>query len=402
MSNNLNRIASDLADISLETYWPGFKKVAYALYDKSFVHLFNHPKFESGDGKVYQTFKWDEQFTGDTLILYSEYPTAIVNLELHNDYESLFSILVHELFHGYQYLREEKRFPNEMLGFMYPLSKENIEIRSQERASLFNALMAKNAEEEQLYISTFVALREKRASLMIDYLEFENLIETVEGPAWYVELNAFSHKSDQTYEMVLQKYGQNLIDKVESSLNIRRSCYSSGLFMCLLLDTLSSQWQEAFFRYNNSLFEFFKEQYNSLSRTAIDRVQVSDETEEIVNIIKRSKECEFDNFIKQEGIHFFVEGNIKTISIDPMNIIALENKLLHKNFIKVMINNAEYLIQQPVIAYIKGSFKETTKLHFVLNKTPIENNDSVIIDGVGELKGNYDTEKRILFLNTKQ
>lgn len=395
-TNDLNSIARDIAITDLDVFWPGFKKAAFAVYDENNVYLFNHPAFNDSQG--YQTLKWNEQFTGETLILYEEYPTAIVNLELHKDYESLFSILIHELFHGYQYLIGEKRFPNEMLGFMYPLSKENIEIRNQERENLFHALMTKNSADQAEYLNRFIALREKRASEIEEYLEFENLIETVEGPAWYVELKAYSHKSSQPYESVLKKYGQSLIDKLESSLNIRRSCYSSGLFMCLLLDQLSPRWQETFFVSENSLFEFFKEQYKSLNISTIESFQISDETEEIVHTINKSKQSEFESFVSQDGIYLYIEGNIRTASFDPMNIIALEDKLLHKNFIKVLMNNEAYLIQQPVIAHFKDNFKEITKLYLQLSEMPRENNDSIIIDGVGEIKGVFNKEANTLYL----
>ncbi|MDQ7862947.1 hypothetical protein RCO48_23710 [Peribacillus frigoritolerans] len=52
--------------------------------------------------------KWDTEFTADTIIMYEEYPTAIVNMDYYKEYEDLFSMLVHELFHGYQYIKDEK------------------------------------------------------------------------------------------------------------------------------------------------------------------------------------------------------------------------------------------------------------------------------------------------------
>ena len=42
--------------------------------------------------------------------MYEEYPTAIVNMDHYEEYEGLFSILVHELFHGYQYIKEKNGF----------------------------------------------------------------------------------------------------------------------------------------------------------------------------------------------------------------------------------------------------------------------------------------------------
>lgn len=50
------------------------------------------------DNDEYRVLKWDEQFKGDTCILFKDYPTAIVNMNRYKDYASLLAIVVHELF----------------------------------------------------------------------------------------------------------------------------------------------------------------------------------------------------------------------------------------------------------------------------------------------------------------
>jgi hypothetical protein len=397
--NNLHKIAQDLTETNIQKYWSGFQLVAYAIYDKNKVYLFNHPNYQTNSQNSYHVLKWSNHFIANTLILYEDYPTAIVNVELLDDYESLFSVLVHELFHGYQYLKKEARFPNEIMGIMYPLTKENVEIRNQERENLYRALMAKSGEEKEPFIHAFVSLREKRESIMKEYLRYESSIETVEGPAWYVELKAFSEKSSLPYHLVLKKYGDSLIDKYDSALHIRKSCLSSGFVMCLLLDEIFPKWQESYFNMDKSLYEIFKQHVvTKRMEVEVEDVVISDETKEIVNLVTKYKESEFNHFIEQTGYHLFIEGNITTKSIDPMNIAALENKLLHKRFIKVIINNEEFLIQQPVIAYFKDSYRDIRKLHLILNDKPIINDDSITIDGVGVIKGKIKEQEKVMSL----
>ncbi|MFE4243824.1 hypothetical protein [Peribacillus butanolivorans] len=165
MNKYLNRISQDIVNANLDNYWSGFESVAYALYDKSYVYLFNHPRMKKNQQNNYQILNWDEQFNGCTLILYNDYPTAIVNIELYEDYKSLYSILVHELFHGFQYVKCETRFANEIMGITYPLSKQNVELRNQERTNLFSAVLENNIIKKKLYLNTFIALREKRAAI---------------------------------------------------------------------------------------------------------------------------------------------------------------------------------------------------------------------------------------------
>lgn len=396
MNKYLNKISQDLVNANLDNYWPGFESVAFALYDKSYVYLYNHPRMKKNQQNNYQILNWDEQFNGCTLILYNDYPTAIVNMELYEDYKSLYSILVHELFHGFQYVKGETRIPNETLGISYPLLKENVELRNQERSNLFNAVLENNVIKKKLHLNTFIALREKRAAKLNQYLLYENLIETIEGPAWYVELKAYLEKSTTDYTSVLEKYGLHLMDKYESTSDIRRSCYSSGLFMCLLLDEFSPGWQECFWGEKETLYDLLKKLSDDFIK--IGNVEISPETEEVINFAIQNRKNSFKNFEQQKGIHLFIEGEITAKSFDPMNIVPFENRLLHKSFIKVRINNEDYLVQQPVIAYCKDGLQNISKLHMILRNNPIENADSLRIDGIGLIKGRYEKQENILRL----
>ncbi|MBX9967863.1 hypothetical protein ACFW1J_08850 [Priestia aryabhattai] len=389
MNHFLNQIAKDLTNTNVERYWPNFELVAYALYDENSVFLFNHPRYNHVPPKTYKILKWDEQFVGNTLILFDGYPTAIADMELYDDYEGLFSILVHELFHGNQYIKEEKRFPDEMLGMSYPLTKENVEIRNRERKNLYNALLETDISKKKKYLKKFIDLREKRTEGIKEHLTYENLIESVEGPAWYVEIKVFSEKSPLANDLILKKYGKNLTDVVESTSNIRRSCYSSGLFMCLLLDELSPDWKGSFFDTNATLFDLIKRLNIAPRKQAIEDVQISHGTEAAVNFAVESREKELDEFEAQIGTHLFIEGEIIALSFDPMNIVPFEGRLLHKNYIKVRINNQEYLVQQPSLTYCAEGLKNIYKLLVVLKDKPLETGDSLLITGIGEIKGQY-------------
>ncbi|MCK1992056.1 hypothetical protein GW626_17030 [Peribacillus muralis] len=396
MPQYLNRIAEELVQEKLENYWSGFELVAYALYDKRNVYLFNHPKFSNNPQYTYHILNWDVQFTGDTMILYEEYPTAIVNLDSYKDYEDLYSVLIHELFHGYQYIKDEKRFPDEMMGITYPLSQENVELRNQERTNLYRALLEHNTIKKKHHLHTFIALREKRTAMFEKYLPYEKLIETIEGPAWYVELRAYAEKTSKDYDFVLKKYAQQLINKYESTSSIRRSCYSSGLFICLLLNELSPGWMDSFFDREETLYELLIQHAGDYMKNTITDVKISPETVEVVNFAIEKRGKAFEEFNKQAGIHLYIEGEITAVSFDPMNIIPLEGRHLHKSFINVRMNNDDFLIQQPVIAHVDDGIHNINKLHLIVDKKPIENIDSLIIDGVGEIKGRYEKQENTL------
>lgn len=264
MEFHLEMIVKCLTNHKLQKYWKGFEAVSFAFYNKDNVYLYNHPKFKTV-GYHPHLLPWSNEFSGDTIILYEDHPTAIVNLELHEEFEDLYAICVHELFHGYQFLMGDERYADELLMITYPLSLENMELRIQERHHLYLSVMAATIEERNQAMYRFIALRQQREQLLGEYVLNEYLIETLEGPAWYVELNAYAEKSTLPNEEVLQKFSSYLIDELESSANIRRSCYGSGLFICLLLDELRTDWKEEFMKSELSLYAFLSNLWIKLS-----------------------------------------------------------------------------------------------------------------------------------------
>lgn len=65
---------------------------------------------------------------------------------------------------------------------------------------------------------------------------------------------------------------------------------------------------------------------------------------------------------------------------------------------KIDINNQDYLVQQPVIAYCKDGLRNISKLHLVLRNKPFENGESITIDGIGIIKGKYEVKNGRLHL----
>lgn len=396
MKKYFDDLAYDLTNDRLNRYWPGFESVAYAPFDNDYVYLFNHPKMKNDPHNNFQIFNRDDQFNGCTLILYDNYPTAIVDLKLYKEYASLYSILVHELFHGFQFKKGEKRFANELLGITYPLTTENVELRIQERDILYKAVMEEDPLKKKLLINHFISLREKRAMIIHDYLSYESFVETIEGPAFYVELKSFTDKSSQAYDVVLKKYGQDLIDHTESISHIRRSCYSSGLFICLLLDEFMPDWKEKFWETEDTIYDLLKQIPGKINQ--VDHIEISPKTEQIINYTLDKRNSSIKTFEQQKGFHILIEGKIIAKSFDPMNMVLFEDKLLHKNFLNVEINEKSYLVQQPVIAYFKDKIQNITKLHLILENKPVENADSLVIDSLGSIKGKYINREGIYYL----
>jgi hypothetical protein len=165
--------------------------------------------------------------------------------------------------------------------------------------------------------------------------------------------------------------------------------------MCLLLEELSPGWMESFFDREDTLYDLLKQQSGDDMEDSMADVKISPKTEEVINFAIEKRMKAFEEFNKQAGIHLYIEGKMTAKSFDPMNIIPLEDRLLHKSFIKVRMNNEDFLIQQPVIAHVDHGIQNINKLHLIIENEPFETNDSLTIDGVGEIKGRYKKQENI-------
>ncbi|MEC1179576.1 hypothetical protein P9B03_13840 [Metasolibacillus meyeri] len=383
MQNILERILKNLPFKQLEDYWGEFKPVAFAIFDDKEVFLFNHPKCKE---EPYIKLVKTEEFYACTCILFEGVPTAIVDTSLYDSFEVIYSLLVHESFHVFQHLSEESRYPNEIVGFNYPIDFKNIQLRIIERKSLFEAYITTDLIERRKKINEFITYREKRLELFSDYVEYENLIETIEGPAFYVEYQALKDISCSK-ENVINKYAEQLLDNNLSHINIRGSCYNSGLCICLLLDGISEEWKMKFAKSKLDLYHFFREVYSTYNPTELIIPDNSEEVAEIMNIAQKNKLTAFNRFNESEGIKLTISGSIKIVGFDPMNITQLNMQAIHHNFLKLSVNNKEYFIDKPVFTTFENNFRDVQLIELFLDEPPIHIGNRLIIKGIGEFEG---------------
>ncbi|OOR16026.1 peptide ABC transporter permease [Bacillus cereus] len=403
MDNILNRMKQDINMELLYKLWPDFKRAAFALYDDEYVYVyvFHHPLFLTEDDDGYTVLNWNEQFKGDTFIIFKDYPTAIVNMNRYRDYESLFAIVVHELFHCYQYLNGESRFPNESLGFQYPILEENIELRNKERICLYDAVHCKSQAEKNNYIKQFIELREQRANFMKEeFVTYECMVESIEGPAWYVEMNTYNTVCNNDESETLRKYSRLILDAYEANCNIRKSCYSSGMFLCLLLDEILPEWKTSFFNSDKSLYAFLKQNIN-VDLDLNNEITISNETKQMIHFVQNERDKDFKEFNEKKGYHLYIIGDIKLNMFNPMNVNLKGNKALHKTFVSVSIHNKTYMLNQPVLASFEEDYKNMKQVHIIMNEKPVEKNNSWNVVGIGDIEAEYEEVENSLFLYLK-
>lgn len=156
----------------LPNYWPHFIASPYAYYNHESVYLYQHPQFNGQE----VILPWNNQFTGSTSIIFENEATAVVDINNLNK-EEVYATLIHELFHCHQYHMKEKRFPNELVGIAYPLERENIQWRIQERECLNRALSIKNINKQREAIQAFIYWREKEKSSTMSWFSMKAILK---------------------------------------------------------------------------------------------------------------------------------------------------------------------------------------------------------------------------------
>lgn len=394
MTIPFDKFSVDNVKQELQKIWPNFEIAAYALYDSERVYLFNHPSYLN-EPQGFKILPWNEQFAGSTVILFENYPTAIHQIDQNISLNKQFSIIAHELFHAYQYLKNEKRFPNEVLGITYPLIKENMELRVKERSHLYEAVKSNSQEEMKKHLETFISIREQRKKFIGEYLSYETNIETVEGPAFFFELQTYLNSCESSFEKEIEEYSQFFLDPYKVNESTRIASCSSGLFISICIDRLYKNWKDTFFQSKLSLYDQLKE-YLPMT-TYRTNISCNDEMlyDSIIQKINEFRMTQIQQYLEQNPYQVTILGNFKIKSFDPMNIITSGNLQLHNHFLSIETNdNKRFFIQRPVVTFFKENFLTVEKIKFSLPEKPEIKNHCLVIEGVGEFEGNILEEEQ--------
>ncbi|WP_432352933.1 hypothetical protein [Sporosarcina sp. A2] len=386
-----------LKTTDLSTYWPGFQKVAYALYDEESVYLYNHPNFPE---EPYAHLPWSEAFVGNTLIVFHEIPTAIVRRADYPGDAELVAALVHELFHGYQHLLEESRFPDEVQGVLYPLEETNAALRSRERYHLYHSVLPTDPIARDRHLRQFVQCREERMAYLGESIRYELLTETVEGPAFYVESQAFLNESGLLKVEVLRQYGESLLDVEDGVRNLRKSCCDSGIFLCYVLDRIFPEWKEEYVKADVTLYSLVRRSVD-VKKYTMEPLEASPELRDVLTHVKVERAAAFYEAQQAAPVKLKIQGDLRIVGIDPMNIVAGERRALHRHFIRAEIGESTYLFRYPVIGEYQTYLLQCHQLLVLLDEEPEASERGVLVKGVGELTGHYDAETHTLHVPDK-
>ncbi|MGD9964592.1 MAG: hypothetical protein AB7S96_04490 [Candidatus Izemoplasmatales bacterium] len=322
--------------------YPGFTRYNFALYNEKIV--------------VFKdlVIPHDQRFTGNTAIIYEGEYIAIWQVEtffLH--YHVLASKIVHEMFHAWQFSQGEKRFPNEFIGLGYLYEKYNIALKYDETKMLLKAF----EEEDKEALDKFVAYREKRRRDYVNELFYEEGIETIEGMAKFVELEALKQLDTEEYLKAYEAL-KKAIKNIRNYIPIRNISYEIGALILMtaqkfnmsfvhdikneekpIYDLLFSDFnKESIFYENNNLDLSFLEKYYESIGSRINYV--------LMNNPKVHK-CD------------------KVIGFDPLNSFRIDRYVYYRHFVMIESDNQQLFIANESI----GEVNEYNQVFLIYEKT---------------------------------
>lgn len=362
---SMKEIDSLLNSIDYNALWEGFSKSKYAIYNdkKFYINDIAGLDINSVREDFYFVGDVDERFIGNSAISIDGNYIAIYNeayIRQDMDIRELVSLIMHEMFHCFQFTKGEKRFPNELLGIDYPITIENIKLRILERRYLLEAYLENNKKEKTKLLSNFYNIRDKREKLMGNIIEYEKAIETVEGTAVYVEFKAINKLNPN---VSLEKYLKGFTDINQENMKVRQSTFNQGLLLGLIADEYIADWKKGFLDREEFLSDFIKDQIELLE------VRVDYDNKDLVKIeaciSKWNTEIDkvFDQFQSEDRLNYLQEG-FQITAFDPMNIIKRDKEMIHKNFLRIRIGGQEQLLKGPVKVAIGEHFFDVKNIQW--------------------------------------
>ena len=209
------QVKETISSLDLNSIWPGFKPLKFALYDDEKCYFDGH--------YVEKT----DAFCANTSIVYEGEQIAIWMVQQELDKSVLTSKIVHEMFHGYQSIMGWNCWPNEIEAlYHYQYNAENLSLKLRENA----LLLALSERFDGSALKELLALRKLRQMKYPYEFSYESKVEEIEGTANYVEWQVLK-QLDKNKAGALIGQVREVMTNPKHLFPIRISSYFTGALM---------------------------------------------------------------------------------------------------------------------------------------------------------------------------
>lgn len=343
MEKLYQQIEHYLQQIDFNQLWEGFHPFPFALYNQEKIIL-NH-----------EVLPYHSSFRGCTTIKFNEEQIAIWQIsdkEFQTDPRLLTYLIVHEMFHAFQKVNHETRFPNDLVLLEYPTDLLNHQFQLMEHHWIYELMNDSPSNKRQILLQLIV-LRTQREQLIGSIIHQEYLIETFEGMAEYIALKALLQLSYSLYEAKIQEYLQYLKEPDEQLFYPRKINYYTGALLLTALDQEPHLIKHCISKEKHSVYELIKQRLlspDSLSMTSNATLCVS-----YHHYLSHKNEL-YESFSKEPLICY--HGNYKICGYDPINMQKYDHHILCLTFIclKHANTNNIFVIDGPVLLHVMPDY----------------------------------------------
>lgn len=215
LQNLYVQVKSYIDTIDFSKLWNGFAPLKFALYTADACYF---------DGAYVPK---TDVFVANTSILFGGEWIAIWNVQEEMDPIVLASKMVHEMFHGFQQMHGECRFPDELDALYHSqYDAENLSLKLQEN----HLLRALSGQFDADTFREFLQIRKYRSDKFPYTYHYESCIEQIEGSANFVELQCLKQLSAELFEKKRSAIQERITDPA-NLLPIRVICYDIGALL---------------------------------------------------------------------------------------------------------------------------------------------------------------------------
>ena len=284
-----HEVKSCIDKVDFSKLWRGFEPLKFALYTDNEC-FFDGTYIEKTDA-----------FLANTSVCYNGEWIAIWNVQEEMHPIVLASKIIHEMFHGFQMMHQDSRFPDELDAlYHYKYEEGNLDLKLKENHLLCSLLTQFDKE----MFEEFLQIRKYRFDAFPYAYHYESCIEQIEGTANFVELHCLKQLSAERFEKKLSAMREKIINP-GNLLPIRVVCYDIG---ALLLYVMTE---------NQIAFE------DGFSSAAFSEAMISDVEGKAQSPEYSTKELLNGYYAKaRETIHKAIEGN-KLISDTPCDLLGV-------------------------------------------------------------------------------
>jgi len=314
-------IDKKINEIDFEKLFPDFPRFDFALYNDNIIVMKD------------KIIPYDNRFIGNTSIIYNNKQIAIWKIEtIYVHFNILASKIIHEMFHAWQEDLKEKRFPNEHLGLFYHYEKYNISMKFDETKYLLKAY----EEEDKNALERFVTLRERRRKDYPNEVMYEEGVETIEGMATYVELEALKLLDIEEHQKAYDRL-KDSIKNIGRYIPIRAMSYDVGALMIMIAKRLEIEYVHKIGEEDKTLYQLIFKDINPIDlyyeNSLVDLECLDAYYQDILNKITNV-------LISNPRVHHceYVSG------FDPLNTFKIEKYVYYRHFVMIYSNKKQIFI----------------------------------------------------------